>query len=189
MNIYLWKWILEQFLNKKSSKSQRIFFSIWLNIFFINLDPHLPPVFGQGHRVLLFYDLLYWFWLFSDGIGHVHWYLSDVSLWQKDFSQGTCVFYPSVRYTSPFRSSDLFVFVFQYFSFEPVNEKLQIKVKRTYQLLMVAAALVRSSFFLQELGQPAKYSVLSSGGLRDKVLSVFKEETEIGFVLFQRPIS
>ena len=54
---------------------------------------------------------------------------------------------------------------------------------------MMAAALVGCSFFLQELGQPAKDSVLSSAGLRDKVFTVVKEETEIGFVLFQRPIS
>ena len=54
---------------------------------------------------------------------------------------------------------------------------------------MMAAALVGRSFFLQELRQPAKDSVLSSAGLRDKVFTVVKEETEIGFVLFQGPIS
>ena len=73
--------------------------------------------------------------------------------------------------------------MFGYFSLHLQDQRLKIKILVTQQLLMMTPALVRGSFLLQELGQPAEDPVFSSDGLRGEIFPVLNQEPEIDLVL------
>ncbi len=86
------------------------------------------------------------------------------------------------------------VWFFQYFfcridlPLELQDKKIEAVVQWSNQLLMMASALIRRSFFFEELGEPAKDPVLSTNSLRNKAIPICNQKIEIDLIFPSTPV-